>query len=128
MLIRRIIKIFILTLMLQYAAMQSAAANQAGSMRYNDVSKRMEFHDGTGWFNFALGVPVGGCTREGEMDYDPLLGILGSYRYCNGSLWIQVLGVTTLDVCSSKAAIEVTGNKLQVCNGLFWVNIKGLPA
>ncbi|MBU0858637.1 MAG: hypothetical protein KJ667_01750 [Alphaproteobacteria bacterium] len=94
-------------------------------MRYNNVSKRMEFHDGSGWFNFGLGLPVGACGKEGEMDFDPLLTILGSYRFCNGTNWIQIVGLTTLALCSKKAAIEVSGNKLQVCNGTFWVNIKG---
>lgn len=62
------------------------------------------------------------------MDFDPLLGILGSYRFCNGVQWIEIVGVTTLSLCSKLGEIEVNGDKLQVCNGLFWVNIKGTAA
>ena len=126
--IRRAAALIILLLFVQCGGVQNASAQQAGSMRYNNISKKMEFHDGTGWFNFAIGVPVGGCSTEGAMDFDPLLGILGSYRFCNGTQWIEILGVTTLAICTKLGEIEVTGSKLQVCNGLFWVNIKGAAA
>lgn len=127
MLIPKVRFFFSFLFLMQFISPAQAYA-QSGSMRYNDISKSMEFHDGNAWHNFLLGLPVGPCSHEGEMDFDPLLSVLGTYRFCNGTDWIQVLGVTTLDFCSQKAAIEVTGNKLQVCNGIFWVNIKGLPA
>ena len=126
--IRRAALAAILLLLVQFGVMQNASAQQAGSMRYNDISKKMEFHDGSDWFNFALGIPVESCSSEGTMDFDPLLGILGSYRFCDGTNWIEIVGVTTLALCGKLGEIEVTGNKLQVCNGLFWVNIKGAAA
>ncbi len=128
MFIQKVMRITIMATLLHCAVANAAHAQQAGTMRYNNVSKKMEFYDGDGWFNFALGVPVGACASEGTMDFDPLLGILGSYRYCNGANWIEILGVTTLALCVKLGEIEVSGNKLQVCNGLFWVNIKGAAA
>jgi hypothetical protein len=117
-----------LLLLLQFLIANPAAAQQAGAMRYNGTTNKMEFYDGTGWYNFGLGLPVGSCSTPGTMDYDPLLTILGSYRFCNGTSWIQIIGLTTLTPCAQKATIEVSGDKLQVCNGLFWVNIKGSAA
>jgi hypothetical protein len=40
-----------------------AFADVAGERRYNFVTKKYEFYDGTDWYNFELGVPSG-CLYE----------------------------------------------------------------
>lgn len=102
-----------------------AFANQAGAMRYNYVSKNMEFHDGTRWYNFGLGLALGACSREGAMEFDSLLA---AYQVCNGTVWIKIVGIPTLSPCSKKGAMNFSGSTMLVCNGLLWTNIKGVPS
>jgi hypothetical protein len=98
-------------------------ADKPGERRYNYATKKMEFYDGTNWYNFNLGVPLGGCTKEGEMEFNNLLSL---YQYCNGSNWIRLIGSITLSGCSPKAKMDYFNNTYMYCNGLVWVNMKGL--
>ena len=41
------------------AASAPAFADIAGERRYNFVTKKYEFYDGTDWYNFELGIPLG---------------------------------------------------------------------
>lgn len=102
-----------------------AFADQAGAMRYNYVSKNMEFYDGTRWYNFGLGLALGACSREGAMEFDSLLA---AYQVCNGTAWIKIVGIPTLSPCSNKGAMNFNGSTMLVCNGLLWTNIKGMPS
>lgn len=109
-------------------------AQVAGTMRYNDTSSQMEFFDGNQWFNFGiqLGEVLTACTKPGEMEYDPLL-VLGSYKYCNGSMWVRVVTIPiSLYLCVGTAAGTIdydAGRKtFLLCNGLAWASMKGAPA
>ncbi len=111
-----------------------AKAQTAGTMRFNETSKQMEFYDGSQWFNFGieLGLDLGGCTQEGMMDYDPLL-VLGSYKYCNGSIWIRIVTIPiSLNFCLGTVAgtldYDVGRKTFVMCNGVAWASMKGLPA
>jgi|GEM_PF-2157929 hypothetical protein len=111
-----------------------AKAQVAGTMRYNDVSNQMEFFDGNQWFNFGieLGLDLGGCSVPGEMEYDPLL-VLGSYKYCNGSIWIRIVTIPiSLYLCLGTPAGTIdydSGRKtFLMCNGLAWASMKGVAA
>lgn len=104
----------------------AAQAQQAGTMRYNNVAKKYEFHDGTKWYY------VGGtltlletCTpeQEAQMEYDPLLII--SYKYCDGSHWQRIVGTATLELCSQPGVIDYRLNTYMYCNGLLWTRMKG---
>lgn len=106
---------------------QNAHAQQAGTMQYNSATKQYEFYDGTQWFYLGLGLSLGACTTEGQMDYDPLLTV-ASYKYCNGTNWIRIVGVPTLTPCSQEAAMDFRNDTFMVCNGLLWTNIKGFPS
>jgi len=107
-------------------ATHAEAADVEGTMRYNEVSKQMEFYDGVRWYNFGLGVILGTCTQAGAMDYEPLL--LTSYQYCNGTHWVKIVGIPTLAVCPTAGMIEYRQSTFMVCNGLLWTNIKGFAA
>lgn len=104
-----------------------AHAQQAGTMKYNEVEHQYEFYDGSNWYYLGLGLAVGTCTKEGVMDYDPLL-VIASYKFCNGTNWIRIVGIPTLSPCSQEAAMDYRSNTFMVCNGLLWTNIKGLPS
>ncbi len=93
-----------------------------GTMQYDQVAGKMEFFDGSQWYYFASGLPLGACTAPGSMDYNTLLG---SYQVCNGSLWVQVAGTLTLNVCLSSGTMDYRNSTFMVCNGLLWVDIKG---
>jgi hypothetical protein len=95
---------------------------QAGTMHYNSATRKMEFYDGHAWYNLAISLALGGCGTEGAMDYDALLV---SYKYCNGTSWVRVIGVPTLAVCSKAGQMEFSNGTFLVCNGLLWTNIKG---
>jgi hypothetical protein len=99
-----------------------ARAEQAGTMRYNSSTKMMEFYDGSAWYNFGIGLGLGACTTEGQMDFDNLLS---NYKFCNGTTWIRIIGIPTLAVCSKKGEMDFNGSTFLVCNGLLWTNIKG---
>lgn len=109
--------------MLLLFATPSHAQDRAGSMRYNPVSRQMEFYDGTRWYNFGLGLALGTCNTPGAMDYEPL--ILISYQYCNGTNWVKIVGIPTLAVCNRAGMIDFRQSTFMVCNGLLWANIKG---
>ena len=102
-----------------------AAAQTAGTMRYNATIKNMEFYNGSNWFGFGLGVGLGACpaASEGTMEYD---GLLNSYRLCNGTVWVTLLGTPTLAVCGSVGSIDYRSNTFMYCNGLLWMNLKGV--
>lgn len=102
----------------------SAHAQQAGTMRYNNAAKQYEFYDGTRWYYFGLGIALGSCTNEAAFEYDPLL-VIPSYKFCNGSNWIRIVGITTLAICSQVRAIDYRSNTFMYCDGLFWNNMKG---
>ena len=101
-----------------------AQAQQAGTMRYNNAAKQYEFYDGTRWYYLGLGIALGSCTSEAAFEYDPLL-IIPSYKFCNGTNWIRIIGVTTLATCSQPRAIDYRSNTFMYCDGLFWNNMKG---
>ncbi|HEY8189999.1 MAG TPA: hypothetical protein VIF12_04895 [Micavibrio sp.] len=103
-----------------------AAAQQAGTREYNYVTHQMKFYDGSQWYNFGIGAALGACANEGSMEYDPL--VITSYKYCNGTNWIKVVGIPTLAFCSSAGAMDFDGSTYLVCNGLVWTNIKGILA
>lgn len=103
-----------------------AYAQQAGNMKYNFTTKQYQFFDGAQWYNLGLGVALGACTKEAAMDFEPL--VITSYRYCNGTHWIRIVGVPTLSFCSRAGMMDFIGSTYRVCNGLVWTNIKGLPA
>ncbi len=102
-----------------------AWSDHAGEMRYNYTTQRLEFHDGTQWYNFGLGVALGACSREGAMDFDNLLA---SYQVCNGTVWIKIVGIPTLSPCTKKGEMNYSGGTFLVCNGLLWTNVKGAPS
>ncbi len=102
----------------------NAHAQQAGTMRYNAAAKQYEFYDGTRWYYFGLGIALGACTNEAAFEYDPLL-VIPSYKFCNGTNWIRIVGITTLAVCSQARAIDYRNNSFMYCDGLFWNNMKG---
>jgi hypothetical protein len=111
-----------------------AKAQTAGTMRYNDISSQMEFFDGSQWFNFGieLGLDLGGCSKAGEMEYDPLL-LLGSYKYCNGAIWIRIVTIpVSLHFCVGTQAGTIdydAGRKtFLMCNGVAWASMKGSAA
>lgn len=104
-------------------AFSSAAfAYKAGERRYNYVTKKYEFYDGSDWYNFNIGLPLGGCTREAEFEFNNTLSL---YQYCNGTNWIRLVGIPTLTGCSGKAKMDYFSNTYMYCNGLVWVNLKG---
>ena len=119
-----LVGVFFLFLML--FAKPVMAQDVEGSMRYNQITKQMEFYDGVRWYNFGLGVILGTCDQPGAMDYEPLLLI--SYQYCNGTNWIKIVGIPTLAVCPKAGMIEYRQSTFMVCNGLLWTNIKGLAS
>lgn len=94
-------------------------------MHYNFVTKQFQFFDGSGWYNLGIGLALGACSRPGMLDYDPLL--LVSYKYCNGTNWIRVVGVPTLSFCSGSGKTDFRLGTFMVCNGLLWTSIKGFP-
>lgn len=102
----------------------SAHAQPAGSMRYNSTIKNMEFYDGVNWYGFGLGLGLGGgpSSSEGTMEFD---GILNTYRLCNGTVWITLIGLPTLALCSKVGAIDYRSNTFMYCDGLLWMNLKG---
>lgn len=126
--VRKYSVLLIIVAILQMAFAFPAHANKPGTVRYNSETKKMEFFDGNTWYNFSAILAVGSCSKEGEMHFDPLLGLLGSYRYCGGAFWRQITGITTLSSCDKKAAMDFNGSTYLVCNGLFWVNVKGAIA
>jgi hypothetical protein len=105
------------------AASAPAFADVAGERRYNFVTKKYEFYDGTDWYNFELGVPLGACTNEAETEYSTLLGM---FQYCNGTNWIRMVGTPTLSFCSQAGMMDYFSNSYYYCNGLVWVNMNGL--
>ncbi|MFN3827062.1 MAG: hypothetical protein ACK4NR_05480 [Micavibrio sp.] len=111
--------------MLAMLAMPLAAyGDHAGEMRYNSTTQRLEFHDGSEWYNFGLGITLGLCNKEGALEFDNLLA---TYQMCNGTFWIKIVGIPTLSPCSKKGAMDFNGSTFLVCNGLVWTNIKGGP-
>lgn len=113
-------------LLLPFATAAQAAVPK-GSMHYNFTNHQMEFFDGAQWFAFnGTTLLTNSCTKEGVMDYDPL--ILLTYKYCDGSHWVKVIGIPTLAVCTKAGAIHFNGSTFLVCNGSLWADIKGAPA
>jgi hypothetical protein len=100
-----------------------AFADVAGERRYNFVTKKYEFYDGTDWYNFELGVPLGACTNEAEMEFSTLLSL---YQYCDGTNWIRLVGTPTLSFCSQAGTLDYFSSSYYYCNGLVWVNMKGV--
>jgi hypothetical protein len=118
--------IFIAAFFILMSVMPVAAnAATAGTMEYNETAGRMQFYDGTQWYYFAAGLPGGSCSVPGQMDYDTLLS---SYKTCNGSNWLYVGGLPTLSLCSQAGTMDYISSTFMVCNGLLWVNIKGVVA
>ncbi len=105
-------------------------AQTSGTMRYNSTAKKMEFFDGSQWFNFGISIGVGACTKAGAMDYDTLLG---SYKYCNGATWVSIAVVPiSLYFCIGTRPGTINYDSVRksflMCNGLAWTNMKGLLA
>ncbi len=103
-------------------ASPASSADQASTRRYNFVTKKMEFFDGTDWYNFNLGVALGACTNEAEMEYNTVLNL---YQYCDGINWIRLIGALTLSGCSPAAKMDYFDDTYKYCNGLVWVDMKG---
>lgn len=108
----------LLATILPYPAM----AQSTGEMHYSTPDTRYEFFDGSNWYDFDLGIPLGVCTKEAEMEFDTLLS---TYKYCNGTFWIPVAGIVTLSVCTKKGEINFFNGTYHFCNGLLWVRMKG---
>lgn len=103
-----------------------AFANSAGSIRYNDTLNNYEFYNGATWYQFsAITIPLSSCTQKAEMNYDALLA---SYNICDGSQIKRTVGTLTLAFCSTSGSIDYRSNTLMYCNGLLWVDLKGLPS
>jgi hypothetical protein len=102
--------------------LQSARADTAGTMRYNATASKMEFFNGTQWYFFSVGLPVGACTQAGSMDYNTLLG---AFQFCDGSNWNQILGGLTLNVCPTPGMMDYRNSTFMYCNGLLWLDMKG---
>lgn len=122
--IRLLVRFFIFAVIfaMSYAPAQ---AQQAGAMKFDPVSQRMVFFDGSYWYNFSAILATGLCDKPGAMDYDPLLGLVGSYKFCTGEVWMQVTGLITLETCDKLGALDFNGSTFRVCGHLFWVNVKG---
>lgn len=120
---KKVVLSMIFTLLVLLPA--GAQAVTAGTLDYNPTSGRMQFYDGVQWYSFGIGLPGGACTTPGQMDYDTLLS---TYKTCNGSVWTYVAGIPTLSVCTKEAEMEYTASSFYYCNGLLWVNMKGLVA
>ncbi len=115
--------LFILLLVFLFPG--QAQADRAGEIRYNYTTQRLEFHDGAQWYNFGLGVGLGACTKEGDLEFDNLLA---SYQVCNGTTWIKIIGIPTLAACTKKGEMDFNGSTFLVCNGLLWTDVKGAPS
>lgn len=100
----------------------SAFAQTAGTMHYDNGDSRYEFFDGTSWYDIALGLVLGACTKEAEVDFDK---ILLTYKYCNGANWVPVGGSLTLSFCGKQAEVDFFNNSYHFCNGLLWIRMKG---
>ncbi|MEZ5919354.1 MAG: hypothetical protein R3D66_05455 [Alphaproteobacteria bacterium] len=108
----------LLTIILPY----SALAQNTGEMHYSTPDTRYEFFDGSNWYGFDLGIPLGVCTKEAEIEFDTLLS---TYKYCNGAFWIPVAGIVTLSGCTQKGEVDFFNSAYHFCNGLLWVRMKG---
>lgn len=115
--------LFLSVFLLSLVPALAVADDQAGTRRYNYATKKMEFFDGANWYNFNLGLPLGVCDKEGEMEFNDLLSL---YQYCDGTSWVRLIGSLTLSGCSPKAKMDYFSNSYFYCNGLVWVNMKGL--
>ena len=102
------------------------SAQQAGEGEYHQASHVMRFYTGSQWYEFGIGASLGGCAKEGEMDYDPI--IISAYKYCNGTNWVHVVGIPTIALCGKVGEMNFTGSTYLVCNGTVWTDIKGLPS
>ena len=102
----------------------NAKASSAGTLEYSDTENRYVFHDGLNWYLFSTEiVTLSSCSNTAEMNYDY---ILKTFTICNGSRRRLVLGTITLSPCSQEGTIDYRNNSFMFCNGLLWVNMKGL--
>lgn len=99
-----------------------ALAQQAGAWEYDYGDHVYKFYDGSDWYEVGTGFGLIGCSKEASLDF---VAVTGSYRYCNGTVWIPVIGTLTLSSCAKKGARAFFSNSYYYCNGLLWVNIKG---
>jgi hypothetical protein len=99
----------------------SAYAASAGEMSYNSTTKRYTFFDGLILRNIGISTTLFSCTGDGKMEYDTLLN---SYKYCNGTVWVLMVGIPTLTPCTKTAAIDFFNSSYHYCNGIVWVNIR----
>lgn len=120
---RKFVLLLLFFICVTLAGASAHAADIAGQRRYNYVTKKYEFYDGTNWYNFELGLPLGACVTEAEMEFSTLLNL---YQYCNGTNWIRLVGTITLGVCPQVGLMDYFSNSYYYCNGLVWVNMKGL--
>lgn len=115
--------IFYAFLALVLGGYSPAFSQVAGERDYNPVTNSLGFYDGEDWYNFASGLPTGFCSKEGEMEFNNLLS---KYQYCDGSNWRVITGVPTLMLCSKKGAIDFINDTYMYCNGLLWMDMRGL--
>src|SRR5262245_37591164 len=120
---KRLLWILALVTLILELCLHAAHADQAGERRYNFTTKKYEFYDGSNWYNFNLGIALGVCSSEGAWDFDTLLS---AYEYCDGDNWIKIVGTPTLSGCSPAAKMDYFSNSYYYCNGLVWMNMKGL--
>lgn len=120
----RIITFCLLTMTSAAMSASPAYAINAGTMEYDYNMHAPRFYDGTKWYGLNLGLPLGVCTTEGQMDFNM---VLTTFQYCNGNNWIKVIGSLTLAVCTTKGQMNFNGSTFLVCNGLLWMDIKGSP-
>jgi hypothetical protein len=118
----QVITFCLLTMLSAGTFANPAYAVNAGVMEYDYNIHAPRFYDGTKWYGLNLGLPLGTCTEEGQMDFNMLLT---TFQYCNGSNWIKVIGSLTLAVCTTKGQMDFNGSTFLVCNGLLWMDIKG---
>ena len=92
----------LMAIMLGAIGVNAQAALAQGSMQYDTASNQMVFNDGSGWFYFAAALGTGSCSVPSEMNYDRTLK---TYRYCNGSAWMKVVGLPSIAPCATEGEL-----------------------
>ena len=112
--------LFVISITIAVACHETFAAS-AGEMSYNSTTKRYTFFDGLILRNIGISTTLFSCTGDGKMEYDTLLNM---YKYCNGTVWVLMIGIPTLTPCTKRAAIDFFNSSYHYCNGIVWVNIR----
>ncbi len=101
-----------------------AAAQLAGTLDFDNGVNKYKVYNGASWNYIGDPIVLTSCnaTKKAQIDYDPLLGIL---KYCNGSVWMTMVGLPTLALCSDPGKWRFNDgyNSLEICNGLLWMSM-----